>query len=119
MRVHTATLRYTGEDRVNITRGSGTGLGLWFAPSDALLRGYQRVKRMGLGGAAMATAWARYAASYREETARVPATVWTELTARDEATLCCYCPSPSRCHRGLLAEMLVARGATYEGEREL
>jgi len=28
----------------------------------------------------------------------------------------CYCRSPERCHRRLLAEMLAEAGAEYEGE---
>ena len=30
--------------------------------------------------------------------------------------LTCYCRSPEKCHRRLLAEMLAEAGAEYEGE---
>ena len=34
-----------------------------------------------------------------------------QLLARESVTLVCYCPSPERCHRSLLAEILVKLGA--------
>lgn len=48
---------------------------------------------------------------------------WLDLLRGDEATLVCYCTTPRRCHRTLLAEMLVAFGekhgidVRYVGER--
>ena len=74
-----------------------------------------------------AATWARYAPQYRAEMragygARTKPgphrAAWERLLAKPSATLCCYCVDPARCHRRLLAEMLVACGAVYEGERE-
>lgn len=123
--VHTARLRYMGEDRLDITRGSGHGLGLLFAPSETLLNGYRKVRReverARVGSAILRARFAQYADLYATElriAERAHPLMWTELEARGEVTLCCYCYAPTLCHRSVLARMLVARGATYEGERE-
>lgn len=41
---------------------------------------------------------------------------WDALLQRERVTLCCYCTDPARCHRVVLARILVRLGATYEGE---
>jgi uncharacterized protein YeaO (DUF488 family) len=56
--------------------------------------------------------------SYKQNTKR-----WLELINKDELTLICYCTDPNRCHRTLLADMLVKVAkrhgvtATYLGEK--
>ena len=50
--------------------------------------------------------------AYRENRER-----WAALLARPEATLLCFCNDPARCHRTVLARLLVKLGATYCGER--
>jgi uncharacterized protein YeaO (DUF488 family) len=58
---------------------------------------------------------ARYVAemrvSYRERRA-----AWVELLAKPRVVLACYCDSPVRCHRRLLAAILEKLGAEVRGE---
>jgi len=119
----TARLRYLGDDRLDITRGSGYGLGLLFAPSEQLLRGFRSIARAGRTGTeVMRKEFDRYAESYVAELrtrAIAHPRMWQDLLEKSELTVCCYCQSPVMCHRGVLARLLVARGATYEGERDV
>lgn len=41
---------------------------------------------------------------------------WADLLARERVVLVCFCKDRSRCHRGVLAELLVQAGATDGGE---
>lgn len=41
---------------------------------------------------------------------------WDKLLARERAVVVCYCAEPERCHRSVLAEVLVKLGAQYGGE---
>jgi uncharacterized protein YeaO (DUF488 family) len=118
-RVWTATLRYGGEDRLDITRGSGYGLGLEFAPSPGLFAEYLANRRR---GAFDREAQAYYLRRYRAEveaTRRARPALWRALCDRRATTLCCYCENPSACHRGALAKMLTTDGVVYEGERPM
>lgn len=117
LRVFTAHLGYDGPDRLDVSRQGSDPFGVVFAPSWELLRSYKDKKRAGRADRA---AWARYEAAYRAEmatSAAVRAAHWERLLARDVVTLCCYCWSGNPCHRQVLAHVLAARGATYEGER--
>jgi hypothetical protein len=143
---------YRGADLLDITRGSGRGDGLAFAPSGGLLWPTLRERRR--GGLAWAAAWAAYVPAYNVEmmisagkevrinaaalsvhpvvnAEAVAATLeaharargvvsqpeaWARLLARDVVSIACACDG-SRCHRYLLANILVSMGATYEGER--
>lgn len=127
--VHTARLGsprsrvigYAGIDAFNVTRGSGGTLGGHFAPSRALLDDGLRGKRLAKGNeAALQASWESYAPRYVEEMRASYAAnrgAWNWLLGREVVTLCCYCGTSSRCHRRLLAEILVKLGATDKGER--
>lgn len=112
---------YTGADRLDVTRGSGSVLGLHFAPSRDLLNEAQRLKKAAKkNDEQLVAAWEWYRPRYLEELRQSYRTnygAWLELLARDELTLCCYCGTAERCHRRLLAEVLVKLGAKYLGER--
>ena len=83
---------------------------LWFpllAPSVATMK---------LGrGAQTDAAWRRFARRYRAEMASPAASRAIELLAalsrQANFSLGCYCEDESRCHRSLLRELLVERGA--------
>ncbi len=64
-------------------------------------------------------AWSAYVPAYLDEMAesreRHP-DAWTTHLGRPRVVLVCYCPKRERCHRGLLAELLVGMGAVDEGE---
>ncbi len=89
---------------------SGNWYDVWFpvlAPSDATLK---------LGRSVDSEAgWRRFARRYRAEMKRPDAMQALDLLAalsrRTNLAVGCYCEDESRCHRSLLREMLVARGA--------
>jgi uncharacterized protein YeaO (DUF488 family) len=77
------------------------------APSEALLK---------LGHAATdERSWRRFAARYRSEMKRPdPSRVLDLLAALSHQTnfsIGCYCPDEARCHRSLLRQLLLERGA--------
>jgi uncharacterized protein YeaO (DUF488 family) len=89
---------------------SGNWYDVWFpalAPSKATLK---------LGRSARSDAdWRRFARSYRAEMKRPEAgqalDLLVALSRRTNFSVGCYCEDASRCHRALLRELLVARGA--------
>jgi|SRR5688572_30725 uncharacterized protein YeaO (DUF488 family) len=89
---------------------SGNWYDLWFpvlAPSPATLK---------LGRSVDSEAgWRRFARHYRAEMRRAEARQALDLLAalshRTSLAVGCYCEDESRCHRSLLRELLVARGA--------
>lgn len=119
--VRTACLKSSAarrDDALDVTRGTGSGDALAFAPSAKLLtwvKGEARVNRL-------ERAWPEYRRSYLDEMAAsqiVHHDAWTRLLARESVTFLCYCDGAgSRCHRSLLAQLLVDLGAMYEGEVE-
>jgi len=118
--VFTSRLAYQGPDRLDVSRYGNHRDGVAFAPSLELLHGFKSFKHTHrLGTAAVRAAFAGYAERYRAEMAlsrRTHAAAWDALLARERVVLCCYCFAPQLCHRGVLADLLVALGATYEGE---
>lgn len=114
LRVYTAQIgKYHGADALDITIKSAPLEGRPFAPDrwDIVLG----AKRGHLSQDAYRTYYLNLMrASYREQ-----GEAWTNLLARDEVTLLCYCaPTVSFCHRRILAhEILPALGARYCGER--
>ena len=142
LKVYTARIDYRGDDRFDITRGKASGDGLAFAPSNAILQPaladrkraeecMEGACRDGAIGALHrataldieAKAWAKYAPAYVEEmrvSYRTQRGAWDRLLAQSRVTLVCFCnlaKYPGHCHRVLLAELLVACGAEYMGER--
>jgi len=113
--VYTARFRYVGSDRVDVTRKGGSALG----PSWGLLTKYLALRR---AGHATAQTWAEYSAAYLAELRALYRTrrgraLLLELAQRG-GTLVCYCGgADGRCHRFLLAGVLVKLGAEYRGER--
>ena len=59
--------------------------------------------------------WARYARRYRAELRKPAARRWLDVLAalsrQADFAVGCYCEDESRCHRSLLREALVERGA--------
>jgi len=148
LHVYTAPFRYRGVDRFDVTRKSGGKDGLPFAPSWRILnpalqarREAERLRKCARiterrdgaeAGAVVAQdrqradeledwAWSDYVPKYMAEmraSEKLFPLAWDALCARELVSLVCYCPSPERCHRRLLAELLQdACGAVYEGER--
>mgnify|MGYP003546144974 CR=1 FL=1 len=113
--VFTARISYSGADKFDCTRKSGTE-GLFLAPSWLILGPALRLMRAGHTG----YAWATYVPEYLDEMRRSYVDnrpQWTALLARSRVVLCCYCTDPEHCHRALLrARILPALGATDCGE---
>ncbi len=112
---------YFGRDALNITRGSGEGLGLSFAPSRELLNEGQRLRTAAKnkGEEAKQAAWDWYEPRYVEEMRaawRRDRRPFLELLGREQVVLLCYCSTYSRCHRRLLTAILVKLGAIDCGE---
>ena len=115
--VFTARVSYGGSDRFDVTRKSGGALGQHFAPSWHLLQPYLAKRRAGTISDAD---WNSYAEQYTEQmrdSYRLYRDEWDALLARETTTLVCYCTDPAKCHRTVLAQILVKLGATYNGER--
>jgi uncharacterized protein YeaO (DUF488 family) len=118
LHVHTARLSYAGPGRLDITR-SAVELdpftpGFAFAPSRVIVGWVKRgvIEWEGTPGSYVELYTREMRESYRRHRG-----VWDALLALDEVTLVCFCVNPARCHRTLLAALLVKLGAVYEGER--
>lgn len=145
LHVFTARMSYRGADRLDVTRKSGAGHALAFAPSWAILNPAIELRRVAesLRAAVQAArasgaddrvesgaiaaeridaaAWALYVPAFRAEmltSYRVHRASWDWLLEQCEVTLCCYCSDPARCHRRLLAGTILPKlGAVDGGER--
>jgi hypothetical protein len=93
------------DDALDVTRGSGTGDGLAFAPSAALLAWAKSEGRAGR----LEEAWPGYRDRFLDEmivSARENPMAWRRLVERESVTLLCYCQNPLRCHRSLLIPLI-------------
>ena len=120
MKLYTAQFRYPGPDRIDVTRGSGkAGEHIVLAPSWGLLDLALKKIRYASSDVERDRLWEEYKVRYTEEmrvSYREHRPVWEALLAREQACLVCYCANVDRCHRGLLADILVKLGAQYLGE---
>lgn len=107
--LYTARVSYGGPDRIDVTRKGGS----IFGPTWALLN------------AGRSGSWETYAEEYTRQMRqswRRHRSTWLWLLGRQRAVLCCYCTDAERCHRTLLAGLLVKAGAArgiaaeYRGE---
>jgi uncharacterized protein YeaO (DUF488 family) len=115
--VHTARLGYCTADGLDVTRNDPVGV--VFAPSPGILRPalaavHKRPK--GTLEAEWAACHEAYVAEMRRSYRDARAT-WDEVLARPSLTLRCFCADAERCHRTVLAEILVRLGAVFVGER--
>jgi hypothetical protein len=132
LHVHTARISYRGSGRFDITRKSGGREGHPFAPSWDILNpalearsAAEAARTLGKITAAIrieTDAWERYVPAFFDEmrtSYRANADAWARLLARDRVVLCCYCADADRCHRRLLAGMILPKlGAVDCGEIE-
>jgi len=115
LEVWTARISTKDPDRFNVTRKSGHTA---FAPSWKLLNGILEIRNHEDREENEAE-WKAYAAAYLKEMGRshrLNKAAWDELLARPRVVLTCYCTNPQRCHRRILARILVTLGATDRGE---
>jgi uncharacterized protein YeaO (DUF488 family) len=110
-RVWTATYRYNGPDRLDITAKGKDHFGIAFAPTWDMVMGYKQ------GRISEAEYERRYLELLRESWNKRP-DAWQNLLGRMEVTLVCFCRSGDFCHRVLLAKLLERHfGFSYRGER--
>lgn len=110
----TARISTRDPDAFNVTRKSGDPA---FAPSWQTLVRMLDIRKE--GRAASDEEWAWYVSRYRTEMRKSfesKPEAWKALLGRPRAVLTCYCVNPERCHRVLLARILVRMGADYRGE---
>lgn len=120
LHVHTARISYGGADRLDVTRKSGTTV---FAPTWRILNDALAARRRAAAEhrpEIEGLAWEAYVPKYVDEmreSYREHRAAWNDLLARETVTLVCYCVDAERCHRRLLAGILVKLGAVDMGER--
>lgn len=85
----------------------------WLRPSDKLRLAYPKRCLQ------PAPLWEKFVEAYKAElrrSMRANVAEWGALLARRAVVLRCDCTSMARCHRGVLAEVLVGTRGVYEGE---
>ncbi len=125
MQLWTSTVRYDGQDKLDVTRKGNDPAGVIFAPSTSLLGRYHPAWG---GQAQTADSWASFVVDYTAEMRRSFVEYraeWVKAVSRHASlTLCCFERSGEDCHRRVLAPLLVAVakklgiGVEYRGERE-
>lgn len=127
VRVYSARIGCSSPDALDITRKSGRGEALAFAPSWAILRpaldARKRAEATGTPAIAdriLAAAWTAYVPAYLNEMRaswRRNRPAWDALLARPSVTLLCYCTDAEHCHRRILRAVILPKlGATDCGE---
>lgn len=141
LHVYTASLKRAGiydePDLLDITRGTGGPRGSPFAPTWKILRPALAKNRQ--GGAVAEEGWRwyspRFLAEMRVSHGGLPVDrygeherlavengvapcpeAWANLLAMERVVIACHCRGRARCHRGLLAAILVRLGAADLGE---
>lgn len=114
MAIYTSRISYSGIDRLDITRKSGTE-GLIFAPSWQILGPRIKARKQGVF-----LPWEDYVCDFTKEmreSYKNNKDRWKFYANVPMITLCCYCTDFNFCHRTLVANFLVKLGAEYKGER--
>ena len=113
IKVYTAQMSYSGEDRVDITVKSAKGDAHLVAPTWGMVQGYK----------SGTMSEAAYTSAYLSILERNKAQILKFFYTKDpgEITLVCYCPSGAFCHRVILAEWLQSVSVVFEykGERKI
>lgn len=120
LRLFTARVDTRDPDRFVVVRAGAAKdpAGFPFAPSGDLLR-RMLGRRAHDGGVLTGAAWDWYYDAFKAEmrdSYRDNRAAWDALLARERVVICCYCatdednPNETRCHRTILAEILVKIG---------
>lgn len=112
LKVYTAQMRYSGDDKLDITVGSGSNNNP-FKPTWKIVNEWKNSSQT-------ENDWQRYADQYKQmmrDSYRENKSLWHQLLETDTVTFCCYCTDVDHCHRKLLAEIFEVLGAKYMGER--
>lgn len=111
LHVWTSTIAYPGPSRLDITVKSATGIGTLFTPTWDMVKKHKAHKITDK----------QYELEYKrmmEVQLNRAFSPFQTLLYWDQVVLCCYCRYKvgAFCHRFLLADYLVQRGAVYENE---
>jgi uncharacterized protein YeaO (DUF488 family) len=112
MVIYTGNLKYSGMDRLNISRAGKDAVGLTFAPSWELVKDWKASKVDEAGYRERYLAEMR--SSYRKNKG-----AWLNLLKRETVTFVCFENAGEFCHRLILAAIFEKLGATYAGERSV
>jgi uncharacterized protein YeaO (DUF488 family) len=106
LEVFTSHISCDDPDRLDISVSSGDKA---FAPKWPMVNGLRNGR----------LSWPDYRKQYTilmRESYRFHRVAWEQLLERRRVVLVCYCTDVARCHRLVLAEILVKLGARYLGE---
>ena len=105
VKIYTSTIRYSGDDRLDITvKGHSP-----FGPAWGMV--------MGIKNGTMTEE--EYTEQYYSMIRRLYTSnkgLFRTICGKETITFCCYCKSGTFCHRYLLASIFTTLGCTYEGE---
>lgn len=115
MKIYTSTMKYKGKDGLDVTVKGQDQLGKYFAPTWTMVTGLKE----GL------ITWDRYVHEYSNLLYKrfiESPQYFKEVCGLGTVTFKCYCKSPDRCHRLILAKFfealeLVRYDVEYMGER--
>lgn len=117
LQVHSARVTYSGPDRLDVTRKSGSE-GLFLAPSWRILG--PALQARATDSVSLEQHWRPYHDAYVQEMRESWAAnraAWDALLAHERVVLVCYCTDAERCHRSILrAEILPRLGVRDCGE---
>lgn len=105
---YTSTIRYRGDDKLDISRKSSTE-GEIFAPSWQMING---IKNNIISEKEYVRLYKQLMReSYKKNNK------WKDFLNRDKLVLCCYCTPLTFCHRYILADIFMKLGCEYKGEK--
>ena len=111
MDIYTSQLKYSGNDRLDITVKGQDPIGKHFAPTWEMVKG---IKNGSISNTLYMYAYTGLMLVSQYATAP---TVWEQIRQRDKITLVCFCPAGAFCHRALLANIFQNMGwGKYKGE---
>lgn len=106
LKVHTAEISYMDPDELDVSVRSGDTA---FAPTWDMVRLYKE-------GDLSEGAFTHIYEKLMEKSYQDHPDKWQALLGKERVVLKCYCRHGVFCHRVLLANILQARGAEYQGE---
>lgn len=110
MQIWTAQHRYPGPYKLDITVKGNDPTGKFFAPTWGMVN----MVKDGLVSADIAEA--SYREMYQAILDGVPQYIWNHLMAQPYVVLTCFCAVGQFCHRTMLRDELVKRGAIFNNE---
>ena len=108
MTFNTSTIRYSGENRLDVSVKSSNE-GRIFAPT------WDMVNDVRIGKISEKEYVDLYKQMMRDSYITFK-DKWTEFLNKEHLVLCCYCTPLTFCHRYILSDIFMKLGAEYKGE---